>query len=320
MTGHISSSLKIYTMGISKGIIVVHKGALGDFLQIWPSLLALSHSFSHLPLYWAGREAYRLWTDPLNFLPCPGQLRLAVDRIYSTSNWPDELQGYRVIWFGLHTPPTETPFSDLDFVPGITAGTYTPPRRVYADRLNKLGVPEKKDWLQTWRAMFARTRTADRLQQVLIFPGAGHRAKCWPLSNFFHLASWLARRGYQPVFVLGPAERERGMEVQNFQLLQPKDFSELQVCLLESDFVIGNDSGPMHLAGLLGRPGLALFGPAEASQWGPLGLTCLQTDLGCSPCTQTGQIKCSAPVCMEHLSLARVTEAVLVNFVQESEK
>lgn len=306
-------------MCISKGIIAVHKGALGDFLQIWPSLLALRRHFPHLPLYWAGREAYRLWTDPLNFIPCPGPLRLAADRIYSASDWPVELQGYRVIWFGLRTPPTLTPFSDLDFIPGIIAGTYTPPRRVYAARLKEFGVPETTDWLQTWRAMFIRTNTSERMRQVLIFPGAGHRAKCWPLSRYMHLAAWLAGRGYQPVFVLGPAERERGMEVQNFQLHQPKDFPELQAWLLKSDLVIGNDSGPMHLAGLLGCSGLALFGPAAASQWGPVGLTSLQTDLDCSPCTQTGQIPCSHPVCMEHLSLARVTAATL-NIVQELEK
>jgi ADP-heptose:LPS heptosyltransferase len=31
--------------------------------------------------------------------------------------------------------------------------------------------------------------------------------------------------------------------------------------------VVGADCGPMHLAGLLGTPGVALFGPTSARQW-----------------------------------------------------
>ena len=34
---------------------------------------------------------------------------------------------------------------------------------------------------------------------------------------------------------------------------------------------VGNDSGVTHLAGLLGVPTLALFGPTEPALWAPLG-------------------------------------------------
>lgn len=306
-------------MCISNGIIVVHKGALGDFLQIWPSLLALSRHYSHLPLYWAGRDAYRLWTDPLGFTPCPGLIRQAVDRLYASDTWPVELRGNRIIWFGLHTPPTTIPFPGLVFLPGIVPGKLNPPRRIYAAGLERLGIQACRDWLQTWQSMFARNMTQIGTDRVLLLPGAGHRAKCWPLPKYLGLASWLDKQGFDPIFVLGPAELDRGMEVQNFKLLYPMDLCSLQNCLLKAQIVVGNDSGPMHLAGFLGRPGLVLFGPAAASQWGPIGLTCLQTEASCSPCTQTGHIPCTQPMCMEQISRATVQKA-FISLVQNREE
>jgi ADP-heptose:LPS heptosyltransferase len=124
------------------------------------------------------------------------------------------------------------------------------------------------------------------------------------------LATWLKHQGHEPAFVLGPVELERGMEVQNFQLLHPMDLGQLQNTLANAQLVIGNDSGPMHLAGHMGCAGLTLFGPAAAEQWGPIGLFCLQADIPCSPCTQTGNISCAHSVCMEHITMAMVKEAL----------
>jgi heptosyltransferase I len=35
--------------------------------------------------------------------------------------------------------------------------------------------------------------------------------------------------------------------------------------------IVGLDSGPMHLAAALGKPGLALFGPTDPARNGPYG-------------------------------------------------
>jgi ADP-heptose:LPS heptosyltransferase len=43
---------------------------------------------------------------------------------------------------------------------------------------------------------------------VLIHPGSGGTAKCWPLDNFAALARHPQTNNLQVAFFLGPAERE----------------------------------------------------------------------------------------------------------------
>jgi ADP-heptose:LPS heptosyltransferase len=43
--------------------------------------------------------------------------------------------------------------------------------------------------------------------------------------------------------------------------------------IASAPWYVGNDSGISHLAGLLGRHGVVLFGPTRAARWRPLGGT-----------------------------------------------
>ncbi len=45
----------------------------------------------------------------------------------------------------------------------------------------------------------------------------------------------------------------------------------LAAMLLRCDGYVGNDAGVTHLAGLLGAPTVALFGPTDPTIWAPLG-------------------------------------------------
>ena len=58
--------------------------------------------------------------------------------------------------------------------------------------------------------------------------------------------------------------------------------SALAALLARCDAYIGADTGPTHLAGLLGLPTIALFGPTNPAIWAPLGqrVTALQAPQG----------------------------------------
>ena len=293
---------------------IVHKGALGDFLQAWPSILALARHFGPQHLYWAGREAYSLWTSALGLKQAPPGLRSSLDGLYGASLLPRELDQDLVVWFGLRTPPTDHPLDNLWFIPGLDEDMSQPVRQVYCEELQWRGVSRAADWLEVWRQRCmlpaCKPDPSTRPQPVLLFPGAGHAKRCWPLEQFLRLAKWLRKCGERPVFVLGPAERERGLEVQNFEQLTPEGLAELQSIILQSKLVIGNDSGPLHLAGYCRTPCLALFGPASPHQWGPFGARVIWLGLDCSPCSDIGKMACEDPECLSGIGLSRVQQEV----------
>lgn len=114
-------------------------------------------------------------------------------------------------------------------------------------------------------------------QLVLIHPGSGGRAKCWPLDTFAALAAALARAGCAVRFILGPAERERLSPAAQQQLsdaaplLAPSDACDLAATLSVATLYVGNDSGVSHLAAAVGAPTVAIFGATDPRVWRPLG-------------------------------------------------
>jgi hypothetical protein len=146
---------------------------------------------------------------------------------------------------------------------------------------------------------------------ALLFPGAGHPAKAWPLVQYFELARRLPELGFSPVFVLGPAEIERGMDAGGYPQVRPGSLPALTGLLNRAGLVVGNDSGPLHLAGMLGRPAVGLFGPSSRRQWGPPGVAALARTIPCRPCTRTtAGLACPEPVCLAGMDVDTVLAAV----------
>lgn len=111
---------------------------------------------------------------------------------------------------------------------------------------------------------------------VVLAPGSGGRAKCWPPAHWLQLARLLVARGLPVVAVVGPVEVERDDPRRwpwpaGVCLDAPNDTIELAQRAAGARAYVGNDSGPTHLAAMLGRPTVALFGPSDASVFGPSG-------------------------------------------------
>jgi len=298
--------------------LFIHTGALGDFLMAWPALWSLKKNLPGHTFYWAGKKDYELWTRPLGILPCPPAQRRALLQLYREGDRPADLKGFHIIRFGLVQPEHKFSHPDFWFLPGIVPGRFVPLRDVFASALLEAGVGFDNQWPSKFRRLFCGGMSPGKGKTALIFPGSGHRAKRWPLVQFLELAAWLRKQGLCPVFVLGPVEREQGVEVRGFDVLRPESLSALQEALGQARLVVGNDCGPMHLAGMLGLPGLVLFGPTSARQWGPLGLGTLSRDIVCRPCTQTtADLDCESPVCLLELDQETV-QGALAQIIEES--
>jgi len=96
---------------------------------------------------------------------------------------------------------------------------------------------------------------------AVIHPFSGSARKNWPLERFRELAARLA----MPVrWCAGPEETLDGAE-------RFDDLYDLACWLGSARLYIGNDSGITHLAGAVGTPVVAIFGPTDPQVWAPRG-------------------------------------------------
>ena len=94
---------------------------------------------------------------------------------------------------------------------------------------------------------------------VVLLPGSSKKnpLKRWPY--FRDLSKLLISKGYEVVTILGPEELEMNRSFPG-HVLKNLDWPKLSGIIKNSYFVIGNDSGPSHIASCLNKKGLALFG------------------------------------------------------------
>jgi heptosyltransferase-1 len=104
---------------------------------------------------------------------------------------------------------------------------------------------------------------------VLASPAAGWRAKQWPIENYLALGRLLRRELNLALVLNGPP----GSQLETADGIWPHacGLPGLLDATRRAAAVVGVDSGPMHLAAALAKPGVALFGPTDPARNGPYG-------------------------------------------------
>lgn len=123
---------------------------------------------------------------------------------------------------------------------------------------------------------------ADPARVIALAPGSGGAAKRWPPASFAALAGIVAQMGDIPLVIEGPQDaavvaatlaawrRDQGARAP-LAVARGLSVGALAGLLPRCAAYVGNDSGVTHLAGLLGLPTVALFGPTDPAVWAPLG-------------------------------------------------
>ena len=153
---------------------------------------------------------------------------------------------------------------------------------------------------------------------VMLHPGARVQTKRWPADLMGELARWLVDIKNMAVILAGSkADEDEIMAIRKasgyaLPYFTQLGLSELGAMIKASNMIICNDSGPMHMAGVLGTPTVALFGPSDPTVWAPVGakkeiVTC--DPMECMPCDQKG-CDYEGDHCMTRIEVDDVKRAV----------
>lgn len=112
-------------------------------------------------------------------------------------------------------------------------------------------------------------------EKIVMFPDSRRAEKCW--NGFKQLTEMLVRedRTRKVVWAGSNYVHDRGAfpPAQFFNLTGNTSLVSLPVLIKRADWVIANDSGPMHLAAAFGVKTLGIFGPTDPRLFGPYPLT-----------------------------------------------
>lgn len=275
-------------------ILFLRGGALGDFLLTLPAIRAVREAFpaAHLSLLaspahgnvarWLGLADEIRDLDSAGFAPCfDPKASLSPDwqtwlaQHDTAISWLHDSSGTLHRRLGAHIPAVHR---------GIPRPEEPGPHAIHqlSAVLTDLHIPP----LQPDRplALPGPVPPADCVAPMLaVHPGSGSPRKNWPAERWAELLTHpvLRSRWRSLLLISGEAERESGApqliaqaatsagwQVQRADSLPLPDLAmQLAACR----HFCGHDSGISHLAGLLGLPGIALFGPGNADVWAPAG-------------------------------------------------
>lgn len=276
---------------LRRNVLIFHAGALGDLVLSWPLALAAGRLFPQSRIFyvtqgqkgalcervlrveWADIEVgwHRLFAD--GELPVPAGKTLAA--AHTVFSFLAEQEG---AWTA--NVRAINPYAKL-------INLRTRPSPDYARHASEFLLDQlagdtaiHKAVDQILRSIAARgvgLRCGQADGPVVVHPGSGSRQKCWPLERFAVLAERLNAKGRAARFVLGEVERERFSSDDLARLgriapvIWPSNYIELLDELAQASMFVGNDSGPSHLAGIIGLPTVAIFAPTDPTVWRPLG-------------------------------------------------
>ena len=293
-------------------VVAIRLGRLGDLVMVEPALRWLAASGVDVTLVTAGHYAAtfaRLLPGvrvvPPAALP-PTGLLLDLHRVAASRRLR---RGRR--WLGVRKEDLRRRLRVLAPSVGLRPRFDWPGRHLQAARraLTLLGIePADRPAALPMVAPVAEVEPGT----LGISPGAGHAAKRWPVERWRELvASWPGR-----ALVFGSPEESELVASVGGEAWPDPSLDGLVEGLSRCQVVVAGDTGPLHLAGALGRRVVGLFGPTPADTgfwvWGGQGTVLAPRDLSCAPCSLHGRERCPRRhhACLADLRAEHVLEAI----------
>lgn len=301
-------------------ILVVRLGSMGDVIHALPAVASLKHSFPNSRLSWVIKPRWAPLLDGNPFvdeiIPFTRSAReiLATRRLLRRERFElaVDLQGLiqsalvaasakadKIV--GLARSQARESFAAMFYSSAVRTSAV---HRV--DRyLELVAAAGASNLLRTFPLPPGKPEgTLPEGPFVLACPLAGWGSKQWPTEHYTELA----RRLKLPLVVNGPPDA--------FDVLKQIGGAHVHLSGLEglidatrrAQAIVGVDSGPVHLAAALGKPGVAIYGPTDPASHGPYGGT-LQV-LRSSTAVTSYKRRAVDPGSMRAVSVAEVLDAL----------
>lgn len=151
---------------------------------------------------------------------------------------------------------------------------------------------------------------------VVVNPGAAWPNKRWPAERFGAVAAAIHRDfGLRSVVLWGPGEQALAASVASAsagaaEIAPPTTIPDLIGIARHGRLMLSGDTGPLHIAGAVGTPIVALFGPTQPERngpWSPHDITVSRVSQ-CS-CLYERRCRRSTP-CIDDIAIEEVVIAV----------
>jgi heptosyltransferase I len=266
-------------------ILVVRLGSMGDVITTLPAVASLKHSIPHSKITWVIDPK---WSPLLAGNPF-------VDSVVHLDR--RRFAGLRAAWRELRAARYDFAVDFQGLVKSAIVATLARPERIFGFNA-KYARESPASWFYSTKvpirgyhavernldlaaaagaSNILRTfplpqgERQDRLPDgdfVLASPLAGWGAKQWPLEYYAQLAARLRRECGLALVLDAP----HALHVDGAQA-HVSALPGLIYATRRATAVLGLDSGPMHLAAALGKPGVAIYGPTDPARHGPYGGT-----------------------------------------------
>jgi heptosyltransferase-1 len=266
-------------------MLVVRLGSMGDVIHALPAAASLKHSFPRSRLSWILKPR---WAPLLEGNPYVDEVipfertasglatawrRLRRERFHLAVDFQGLIQSALIAAaarpekiVGLDRTQAREPLAALVY---STAVRTHGPHRV--DRYLVLAAAAGATNLVTSFPL-PQGRPEGALPEgpfVLACPLAGWAAKQWPLEYYEELAAGLKL----PLVLNGAPGTAATLQRVPGAWVHVSGIAGLIHATRRARAVVGVDSGPLHLAAALGKPGVAIYGPTDPATHGPYGGT-----------------------------------------------
>lgn len=288
-------------------ILIVKPSSLGDIVQALPIAAILRRQFPESSISWVANSKYK---DLLSLAP-------SIDRIISfeRERWQN-ITGLIKFFRNIQKKNFDMVF-DLQglFRSGFITWISRAPLRI--------GFADAREFAWVFYNKRVHINKKHAQERYLALAGGGYEAeklkipKGWAWSgNKIHIVvntgtRWPTKRWHRKRYaeLINELNKRYDAEIVLIDNNTKTTLVELAGLLNTSDILITNDSGPMHLANLLGKPVVAIFGPTDPERTGPIGgeNKILKADIPCSPCFKRD---CKTLLCMDGIAVSDVLRAV----------